>query len=97
MPKEGSLFPCRFTEADLRMYPTIIRYDGCYATLFKCSKKRISDFPNLSAWLRDVYQLTVKDSPTLQVRIVLHMGAPFVIDAFNALHTLPLTALLWSV
>ena len=59
---------CRFTEADLRMYPTIIRYDGCYTTLFKCSKKRISDYPNLSAWLRDVYQLTVPSSPSLQVQ-----------------------------
>ena len=49
------------------MYPTIIRYDGCYTTLFKCSKKRISDYPNLSAWLRDVYQLTVPNSPGLQV------------------------------
>ncbi|CAK0733836.1 hypothetical protein CVIRNUC_000341 [Coccomyxa viridis] len=57
----------RFTEADLRMYPTIIRYDGCYTTLFKCSKKRISDYPNLSAWLRDVYQLTVPNSPGLQI------------------------------
>lgn len=65
--RESGVLARRFTEADLRMYPTIIRYDGCYATLFKCSKKRISDYPNLSAWLRDIHQLTVKDSPTLQV------------------------------
>lgn len=60
----------RFTEADLRMYPTIIRYDGCYTTLFKCCRKRISDYPNLAAWLRDVHQLTVKDSPNLQVALL---------------------------
>ena len=60
---------CRFTEADLRMYPTIIRYDGCYTTLFKCCKKRILDYPHLSAWLADVHQLTVKDSPSLQVAV----------------------------
>ena len=53
--------------ADLRMYPTIIRYDGCYTTLFKCCRKRIGDYPHLSAWLADVHQLTVKDSPNLQV------------------------------
>ena len=52
LPRSG-----RFTEADLRLYPTIIRYDGAYATLFKCSRRRIADYPNLSAWLRDVYQL----------------------------------------
>ncbi|CAL5225669.1 g8532 [Coccomyxa viridis] len=57
----------RFTEADLRMYPTIIRYDGCYTTLFKCCRKRIGDYPHLSAWLADVHQLTVKDSPNLQI------------------------------
>ena len=89
--------PCRFTEADLRMYPTIIRYDGCYATLFKCSKKRISDFPNLSAWLRDVYQLTVKNSAGFQVRLVMHMGTSLVIETFTNLHMLPMTAILWSV
>ena len=48
---------CRFTEADLRLYPTIVRYDGAYATLFKCCRRRVADYPNLAAWLRDVYQL----------------------------------------
>ena len=62
-----AVLACRFTEADLRMYPTIIRYDGCYTTLFKCCRKRIGDYPHLSAWLADVHQLTVKDSPNLQV------------------------------
>lgn len=52
----------RFTEADLRLYPTIIRYDTAYAVLFKCSKRRIEDYPNLSAWLRDVYQLPCLDA-----------------------------------
>ena len=49
------------------MYPTIIRYDSCYTTLFKCCRKRIGDYPHLSAWLADVHQLTVKKSPNLQV------------------------------
>ena len=73
--KRGSLrfadLACRFTEADLRMYPTIIRYDGCYTTLFKCCRKRIGDYPHLSAWLADVHQLIVKDSPGLQVAPLL--------------------------
>ena len=50
------------TEADLRLYPTIIRYDSAYAILFKCSKHRVSDYPNLKAWLRDMYQLKVPSS-----------------------------------
>lgn len=61
------MWPCRFTEADLRLYPTIIRYDGVYATLFKCSRKRISDYPNLSGWLRDVYQIQIAGAAEPQV------------------------------
>lgn len=47
----------RFTEADLRLLPTIVRFDAVYATLFKCCKKRIADYPHLQGWLRDVHQL----------------------------------------
>lgn len=39
----------RFTEADLRLLPTIIRFDAVYATLFKCCKKRVADYPHLQA------------------------------------------------
>jgi len=56
------LMVLRLTEADLRLYPTIIRYDSAYAILFKCSKHRVSDYPNLKAWLRDMYQLKVPSS-----------------------------------
>lgn len=51
----------RFTETDLRLYPTIIRFDTAYATLFKCSRRRIADYPNLHGWLLDVYQLEMPD------------------------------------
>ena len=46
----------------MRLYPTIIRYDAAYAVLFKCSRKRIGDYPNLAGWLRDMYQLKVEES-----------------------------------
>ena len=58
----------RFTEADLRLYPTIVRFDAAYATLFKCCRRRIADYPNLSAWLRDVYQLNVGAASPVQAR-----------------------------
>ena len=50
----------------MRLYPTIIRYDTAYAVLFKCSRKRVGDYPNLAGWLRDMYQLKVEES-TMQV------------------------------
>ena len=49
----------RFTECDLRLYPTLIRFDPIYATVFHCSKERLHAFPNLLRWLRDVYRIKV--------------------------------------
>lgn len=63
----------KLTEADLRLYPTIVRYDSAYAILFKCSRRRVSDYPNLKAWLRDVYQLKVP-SPGLQIQDSLDLA-----------------------
>ncbi|KAL4536064.1 hypothetical protein Ndes2437B_g05500 [Nannochloris sp. 'desiccata'] len=42
-----------FTEADLRLFPTAVRFDAVYSVVFKCSARRWSDFPNLHAWLID--------------------------------------------
>ena len=53
---------CRVTEADVRLYPTLIRFDSIYATLFKCSKRRIADYPELKAWLRRMYNLRVSSA-----------------------------------
>ncbi|THF64976.1 glutathione S-transferase family protein [Pseudothauera nasutitermitis] len=45
------------TEADLRLFPTLVRFDAVYYLHFKCSVRRIADYPNLSGYLRDIYQL----------------------------------------
>jgi putative glutathione S-transferase len=47
----------RFTEADLRLFPTLVRFDTVYYVLFKCNRRRITDYPNLSHYLRDIYQM----------------------------------------
>lgn len=44
------------TEADWRLFTTLVRFDPVYVGHFKCSLKRIADYPNLSAYLRDLYQ-----------------------------------------
>ena len=46
------------TEADLRLWTTLVRFDAVYATHFKCDRKRIRDYPNLDGLLRDIYQLS---------------------------------------
>ncbi len=45
------------TEADLRLWTTLVRFDAVYATHFKCDRKRIADYPNLDGFLRDLYQM----------------------------------------
>src|SRR6516164_4792335 len=47
----------RFTEADLRLFPTLVRFDAVYYSHFKCNLRRIADYHNLSNYLRDIYQL----------------------------------------
>lgn len=44
------------TEADWRLFTTLIRFDAVYVTHFKCNLRRIEDYPNLSNYLRDLYQ-----------------------------------------
>jgi putative glutathione S-transferase len=45
------------TEADIRLFPTLIRFDAGYHSGFKCNKKYISEYPNLWAYTRDLYQM----------------------------------------
>jgi putative glutathione S-transferase len=44
------------TEADVRLFTTIVRFDAVYHGHFKCNLRRIVDYPNLSNWLHEVYQ-----------------------------------------
>lgn len=44
------------TEADIRLFTTLVRFDAVYHGHFKCNLKRIEDFPNLSNYLREIYQ-----------------------------------------
>ncbi|MFD2642572.1 glutathione S-transferase family protein [Pseudomonas japonica] len=44
------------TEADIRLFTTLVRFDAVYYGHFKCNLRRISDYPNLSNWLREIYQ-----------------------------------------
>jgi len=44
------------TEADWRLFTTLVRFDPVYVGHFKCNLKRIMDYPNLSGYVRDLYQ-----------------------------------------
>jgi putative glutathione S-transferase len=45
------------TEADWRLFTTILRFDAVYYVHFKCNRRRIVDYPNLSGYLRDLFQM----------------------------------------
>ncbi|MBT7448787.1 MAG: glutathione S-transferase family protein [Tateyamaria sp.] len=44
------------TEADWRLFTTLVRFDPVYVGHFKCNIRRISDYANLSGYVRDLYQ-----------------------------------------
>jgi putative glutathione S-transferase len=54
----GQRYLCgtRVTEADWRLFTTLLRFDPVYHGHFKCNLKRIVDYPNLCGYLRELYQ-----------------------------------------
>lgn len=57
LSKRRYLVGDRLTEADWRLFTTLVRFDPVYVGHFKCNLKRIADYANLSNYLRDLYQV----------------------------------------
>jgi putative glutathione S-transferase len=47
----------QITEADWRLFTTLVRFDSVYYSHFKCNLRRIADYPNLWNYLRELYQV----------------------------------------
>lgn len=63
LSKQAYLVGNTLTEADWRLFTTLLRFDPVYVGHFKCNLKRIADFPNLSNYIRALYQIPgVKDT-----------------------------------
>lgn len=52
------------TEADLRLIPTLLRFDIVYVTHFKCNKRRIKDYKNLSRYTSELYNMSAIKNTT---------------------------------
>ena len=57
LEKQRYLVGNRITEADWRLFTTLIRFDAVYVGHFKCNLRRIADYQNLSNYVRDLYQV----------------------------------------
>ena len=55
----GSRYLCgrRLTEADWRLFTTLVRFDAVYHYHFKCNLRRLRDYPSLWAYTRELYQV----------------------------------------
>ncbi|WP_100751931.1 glutathione S-transferase family protein [Vibrio salilacus] len=51
------LVGAQITEADWRLFTTLIRFDAVYVGHFKCNKQRIADYPNLNGYMKELYQV----------------------------------------
>jgi glutathionyl-hydroquinone reductase len=57
LSRQRYLVGARLTEADWRLFTTLVRFDAVYFSHFKCNIRRIADYPNLSNYLRELYQV----------------------------------------
>ena len=62
----------QITEADWRLFPTLVRFDNVYHLHFKCNRRRIIDYPNLWAYTRELYQWPKIASTVNMSHIVRH-------------------------
>ncbi|MCR9156397.1 MAG: glutathione S-transferase family protein [Rhodobacteraceae bacterium] len=56
LSKQRYLVGEQVTEADWRLFTTLVRFDPVYHLHFKCNRRRVSDYPNLWAYTRELYQ-----------------------------------------
>ncbi len=57
MARQRYLVGDRLTEADWRLFTTLVRFDAVYYSHFKCNLRRIADYPNIWGYVRELYQM----------------------------------------
>ncbi|MCP5089188.1 MAG: glutathione S-transferase family protein [Rhodobacteraceae bacterium] len=76
------------TEADWRLFTTLVRFDPVYVGHFKCNIRRVADYPNLSGYVRDLYQQTGVAETVNMTHIKNHYYASH--ETINASRVIPL-------
>jgi putative glutathione S-transferase len=62
----------RITEADWRLFTTLLRFDPVYHQHFKCNRRRVADYPNLWPYTRELYQVPGVSETVGMAHIVRH-------------------------
>lgn len=57
LEQQAFLVDNQFTEADIRLFTTLIRFDAVYHGHFKCNLKQLADYPNLLGYTKRIYQM----------------------------------------
>ena len=78
----------RLTEADWRLFTTLVRFDAVYHLHFKCNRKRIIDYPNLWGYARELYQQPGVADTVGMAHIVRHYH--FSHDSINPHRIIPI-------
>lgn len=81
------LLGCQMTEADWRLFTTLIRFDPVYVGHFKCNIRRIADYPELSNYVRDLFQYPDIAKTVNMVNIKKHYYASH--ETINPSHVVP--------
>jgi glutathionyl-hydroquinone reductase len=66
----------QITEADIRLFPTLVRFDAVYYQQFKCNLHRLADYPQLWGYARDLFQRPGFGDTTDFVQIKRHYYQP---------------------
>ncbi|XP_016433175.1 uncharacterized protein LOC107759698 isoform X1 [Nicotiana tabacum] len=72
LSKQRYLCGDQVTEADIRLFVTLIRFDEVYAVHFKCNKKLLREYPHLFNYTKDIFQIPGMSSTVNMEHIKMH-------------------------
>ena len=88
LAKQRYLLGEQITEADWRLFPTLVRFDEVYHLHFRCNYRRIVEYPNLWAYTRELYQWPGVAQTVAMGQIKRHYYTTH--DELNPKHIIPL-------
>lgn len=81
----------KITEADWRLFTTLVRFDAVYVGHFKCNLRRIVDYPNIWGYVRDLYQVPgIADTVAMDYIKAHYYGSHETINPTGVIPTGPL-------